>query len=107
MSTQTDLLYRLTGVVIHHGTSPRNGHYTFVKTDGGTQIQINDCSFKVYDGAHLRTDSYLLQYEQIPDDQDICNPYLPDVIIAILECEGWAKFQDTTKFSIGLSIRKK
>ncbi|CAC5397741.1 unnamed protein product [Mytilus coruscus] len=64
MSTQTGLLYRLTGVVIHHGTSPRNGHYTYVKTDGGPQIQINDCSFKVYDDANLLKDSYLLQYEQ-------------------------------------------
>ncbi|CAC5369144.1 USP44_49 [Mytilus coruscus] len=88
MSTQTDLLYRLTGVVIHHGTSPRNGHYTFVKTDGGTQIQINDCSFKVYNGANLLTDSYLLQYEQIPDDEDICNPYLTD-----LQIHSWKAYK--------------
>ncbi|CAC5390125.1 unnamed protein product [Mytilus coruscus] len=106
MSTQMDLLYRLTGVVIHHGTSPRNGHYTYVKTDGGPEIQINDCSFKVYDDANLLKDSYLLQYEQIPDDEAICHNYLPDVIISIIECEGWKKLENTIQFSVGLSVRK-
>ncbi|CAC5378791.1 unnamed protein product [Mytilus coruscus] len=94
MSTQMDLLYRLTGVVIHHGTSPRNGHYTYVKTDG------------VYDDSNLLKDSYLLQYEQIPDDEAICHHYLPDVIISIIECEGWKKLENTIQFSVGLSVRK-
>jgi hypothetical protein len=38
----------------------------------------------------MLTDSYLLQYERIPEDKDICHRYLPDILISVLECEGCA-----------------
>jgi hypothetical protein len=106
MPTPTDAVYRLTGVVVHHGTSPLSGHYTFIKEDFGIPIQIDDDTFRISNGKHMLTDSYLLQYERIPEDKDICHRYLPDILISVLECEGWAELQTGIQLAAGLSVRK-
>jgi hypothetical protein len=59
MPTPTDAVYRLTGIVVHHGTSPLSGHYTFIKEDFGIPIQIDDDTFRISNGKHMLTDSYL------------------------------------------------
>jgi hypothetical protein len=49
----TDAVHRLTGVVMHHGTSPSlSGHYTFIKEDSGIPIQIDDDIFRIFYGTH-------------------------------------------------------
>ena len=54
MLTPTDAVHRLTGVVMHHGTSPSlSGHYTFIKEDSGKPIQIDDDIFRIFYGTHL------------------------------------------------------
>ena len=50
MPTPTDAVYRLTGVCLHHGTSPVSGHYTFIKQDCCIPIQIDDDTFRMFDG---------------------------------------------------------
>ena len=50
MQTPTDAVYRLTGVVMHHGTSPLSGHYTFINEDSGIPLQIDDDTFRIFDG---------------------------------------------------------
>lgn len=52
MQTPTDAVYRLTGVVMHHGTSPLSGHYIFIE-DSGIPIQIDDDTFRIFYGTHL------------------------------------------------------
>lgn len=106
MQQPKDVIYRLKGVVVHHGVSPRNGHYTFIKADGGVQVEIDDTSHRIFDGHNLLTDSYLLHYERIPDDKNICHRFLPDVIISIMASNGWKKVVDHLEYSPGLSVRK-
>lgn len=100
-----DILYSLTGVVIHHGSSPKFGHYTFLKYDGGVPIVINDDTFSVYQETYHLTDSYLLQYEQIPEDKDICHSHLPHLIIALTGCVGWNKTVEAMTNASNISVR--
>jgi hypothetical protein len=54
MLTPTDAVHRLTGVVMHHGTSPSlSWHSTFIKEDSGIPIQIDDDIFRIFYGTHL------------------------------------------------------
>ncbi|CAC5375338.1 unnamed protein product [Mytilus coruscus] len=99
-----DILY--TGVVIHHGSSPRFGHYTFLKYDGGIPIVINDDKFSVYHEAYHLTDSYLLQYERVPQDKDICHSHLPH-LIALNGCEGWNLTIDAMTNASNISVRSR
>ncbi|CAC5371524.1 unnamed protein product [Mytilus coruscus] len=98
---QTDILYILTGVAIHHG------HYTFIKYDRGIPIKINDEAFSVYSGSYHLTDSYLVHYKLIPKNDDICHRDLPNVIVALMECDGWNYTIDAMQNASGLSVRKK
>jgi hypothetical protein len=55
------------------------------KEDFGIPIQIDDDTFRISNGKHMLTDSYLLQYERIPEDKDICHRYLPGILISVLD----------------------
>lgn len=78
--SEQDILYRLHGIVIHHGNSPRTGHYTYINTAGPSPVLIDDTKIRKHDGSNERTDCYLLRYEKISIDTKY------DEFLAVLAC---------------------
>lgn len=105
MHPQSDVFYRLTGVVMHHGAGARKGHYTYVKEDGGKPVLFDDAAISIFDSNRILTDGYLFQYELIPDDDNICHHSLPGVFHAIKETMG-SEIDNSVPFTLGLSVRK-
>ena len=104
---KSDVLYQLTGVAVHHGVSPRYGHYSYIHYKGGIPIEINDQTIKVYNGSCHLTDSYILHYELIPSDDEICHRSIPYILIGLSESKGWSMLTDYLQSSSVLSLRKK
>ena len=49
---------------------------------------------------------YLLPYERIPDDKDICHRYRPDILISVPESEGWEELRTCIQLAAGLRVIK-
>ncbi|CAC5385097.1 unnamed protein product [Mytilus coruscus] len=106
MRLQSDVFYKLTCVVMHHGAGARKVHYTYVKKDGGKPILFDDAAISTFDSNKILTDGYLFQYELIPDNDNICHHSLPSVFHSIKETMGWSEINNCVPFTLGLSVRK-
>ncbi|CAC5425441.1 USP44_49 [Mytilus coruscus] len=99
-------MYRLKGVILHHGTTPRSGHDTAVLADGAMKVEINDSSFTIYEGNRIMTNSYIALYEQIPSTEDISCLVLSDATRYLCESESFRKQMDSESEVDGISVRK-
>ncbi|VDH92992.1 Hypothetical predicted protein [Mytilus galloprovincialis] len=103
---QSDVLYRLKGVILHHGSTPRSGHYTTVLVDGAKKVELNDSSFTIYEGNKIMTNSYIALYEQINSTEDISCSVLSDATRYLCELESFRIQMDCESEVDGISVRK-
>ncbi|CAG2246614.1 USP44_49 [Mytilus edulis] len=103
---QSDVLYRLKGVILHHGSTPRSGHYTTVLVDGAKKVELNDSSFTIYEGNKIMTNSYIALYEQINSTEDISCSVLSDATRYLCELESFRIQMECESEVDGISVRK-
>lgn len=106
IDSNDDKVYRLKGIVIHHGNSPALGHYTYLNTEGPSQIIINDNILDISHDNAYASDSYILRYEEIP----MCDFYpvmLHQIIVCLLSSQGLLIAIEKYLNSELLSVRKR
>ncbi|CAC5409985.1 unnamed protein product [Mytilus coruscus] len=106
IDSNEDKVYRLKGIVVHHGNSPALGHYTYLNTEGPSQIIINDNIFDISHDNSYVTDSYILRYEEIPM-YDCLPAMLHQLIVCLLSSQGLLIAIEKYLNSEMLSVRKR
>lgn len=75
--SNSNSIYDLAAVIVHHGSGTSNGHYTAYATNGGTWMHFNDSSVKEVP-EHVVADCkpYILFYTK-RDGDGACSSDLP------------------------------